>query len=105
MDFLPQTLIVERLLITIYKILPTLPENDDKRLLLNALEEFKGATVPSAIHIKKVQDLVSKRSITTTSKQEYSILQDAALDIDLNYANQAVAYHVDQFIINSIDFN
>ena len=105
MDFLPQTLIVERLLSSVYKILPTLPESDDKRLLLNALEEFKGATIPSAIHIKEVQDLVSKRRITATSKQQYSILQDASLDIELNYANQAVAYHVDQFIINSVDFN
>jgi hypothetical protein len=100
MDFLPQTLIVERLLITIDKILPTLLENDDKKLLLNALEDFKSAIIPSAIHIKEVQDQTSKQNIIVTSQQAYSILQNAAFDIDLNYTSQAVEYHVDQFIMN-----
>ena len=103
MDFLPQTSIVERLLITIYKILPALHESDDKKLLLNALEEFKGATIPSAIHIKEVQEQISKHNIIVTTQQAYSILQNASLDIDLNYTSQAIEYHVDEFIINAIE--
>ena len=100
MEFLPQTLIVERLLTIIDKVLPTLAENKDKERLLSALEEFKGATVPSAIFMKEVQDLLLKRNATVTSQQVYSILENASLDIDLNYASQAIEYHVDEFIIN-----
>ena len=102
MEFLPQTLIVKRLLISVDKILPALLENDDKRQLLNAMEEFKGATTPCAIHIKEVQNLVSKRNIIVNSQQAYSILQNASFDIDLNYASKAIEYHVDEFIINEI---
>ena len=100
MEFLPQTLIVERLLTIIDKVLPTLAENKDKERLLSALEEFKGATVQSAIFMKEVQDLLLKRNATVTSQQVYSILENASLDIDLNYASQAIEYHVDEFIIN-----
>ena len=103
MDFLPQTLIVEKLLLAVNKILPSLLENEDKKLLLGVLDEFKGATVPSAIYLSEVQERISKQNITVTIEQAYSILEDAALDIDLNYANQAIKYHVDEFIMNSID--
>lgn len=103
MDFLPQTLIVERLLFIIDKILPTLLENDDKKQLLNALEVFKHATTPSTIHIEDVENLVSKRNIIVSSQQAYLILQNASLDIDLNYTSQAIEYHVDEFIINEVE--
>lgn len=103
MDFLPQTLIVERLLIAVDKILPALLENDDKKLLLNALEEFKGATIPSAIYLEEVHDLMANQNIMVTNKQAYSILEEAAFDIDLNYTSQAVEYHVNEFIINLTD--
>ena len=104
MDFLPQTLIVERLLIAVDKIIPALLENDNKKLLVNALKEFKGATTPSAIHIKEIQEQISKKNITVTSQQAYSILQNASLDIDLNYTSKAIEYHIDEFMINSIEY-
>ena len=102
MEFLPQTLIVERLIIAVNKIIPSLLENNNKKLLMNALEEFKGATTPSSIYIKEVQDQISKQNITVTSQQAYSILQNASLDIDLNYTSQAIEYHIDEFLMNLI---
>ena len=41
MNFLPQTLIVEKLLAIANELLPTLPENNHKELLINALHEFE----------------------------------------------------------------
>ena len=105
MNFLPQTLIVEKLLVIVDKLLPTLVENDNKKSLVNALEQFKSAITPSAIYIKDVESYVSKQNIILTSNEAFLILQNASLDIDLNYTKQAVRYHVDEFIINSIQHN
>ena len=54
MNFLPQTLIVEKLLAVANELLPTLPENDHKELLINALHEFESAITPSEIYLEEV---------------------------------------------------
>lgn len=105
MDFLPQTLIVEKLLVIVDKLLPTLVENDNKKSLVNALEQFKSAITPSAIYIKDIESYVSKQNIILTSNEAFLVLQNASLDIDLNYTKQAVRYHVDEFITNSTEHN
>lgn len=105
MDFLPQTLIVEKLLVIVDKLLPTLVENDYKKSLVNALEQFKSAITPSAIYIKDIESYVSKQNIILTSNEAFLVLQNASLDIDLNYTKQSVRYHVDEFITNSTEHN
>ena len=103
MNFLPQTLIVEKLLAVANELLPTLPENDHKELLINALHEFESAITPSAIYLEEVHGHTLGQNFQLTNQQARLILQDAASDIQLNYAGQAVEYHVDQFMMKLID--
>ena len=103
MDFLPQTLIVEKLLAIANELLPTLPENDNKRTLINALHEFESAIKPSTIYLQEVHNYVLEQNPQVTSQQALEILENAASDIYLNYASQAVEYHVDQFMTKLID--
>ena len=103
MNFLPQTLIVEKLLEATNKLLPDFPENDHKQLLINALHEFESAITPSAIYLVEVENYTLKQNSHVTNQQALQILQNAASDIDLNYAGQAVEYHVDQFITSLTD--
>ena len=97
MNFLPQTLIVEKLLEATSKLLPELLESENKQLLINALHEFESAIAPSAIYLGEVHSYASEQNLEVTSQQALEILENAAFDIDLNYAGQAVEYHVDQF--------
>ena len=99
MNFLPQTLIVEKLLETTSKLLPELPESRNKQLLINALHEFENAITPSAVYLDEVHSHAFEQNIQVTSQQALEILENAAFDIDLNYAGQAVEYHVDQFLM------
>ena len=100
MNFLPQTLIVEKLLEATNKLLPELPENNHKQLLINALRAFESAITPSAIYVDEVQNYALEQNVQFTILQMLKILENAAYDIDLNYAGQAVEYHVDQFLMN-----
>ena len=103
MNFLPQTLIVEKLLVVANELLPTLPEYGHKELLINALHEFESAITPSAIYLKEVHNYVLEQNFQVTNEQALEMLKSAASDIHLNYAAYAAEYHVDQFIIKSID--
>ena len=103
MNFLPQTLIVEKLLAIANELLPTLPENNHKELLINALHEFESAITPSAIYLEEVHNYVLEKNFQVTNQQALEILKNAASDIYLNYAVHAVEYGVDQFTIKSID--
>ena len=99
MNFLPQTLIVEKLLEATSNLLPELPESGNKQLLINALNEFERAIAPSAIYLNEVHNYVLEQNLEVTTQQALEILENAAFDIDLNYAGQAVEYHVDQFLM------
>ena len=103
MNFLPQTLIVEKLLAIANELLPTLPENNHKELLINALHEFESAITPSAIYLEEVHNYVLEKNFQVTNQQALEILKNAASDIYLNYVAHAVEYGVDQFTIKSID--
>ena len=103
MDFLPQTLIVEKLLAIANELLPTLPENDNKRTLINALHEFESAITPSAVYLEEVHNYVLEKNFQVTNQQALEILKNATSDICLNYAAHAVEYHVDQFMTKIID--
>ena len=100
MNFLSQTLIVEKLLEATNKLLPELPENEHKKLLINALHAFEGAITPSAIYLDEVHDYALKRNLQVTSQQALEILENVAFDIDLNYVEQAIEYHIDQFLMD-----
>ena len=102
MNFLPQTLIVEKLLAIFNELFHTLPENDNKLKLINVLHEFESAITPSAIYLEEVHNYVLKQNTQVTSQQALEILANAASVIYLNYAGEAVEYHVDQFTIKSI---
>ena len=100
MNFLPQTLIVEKLLEATNKLLPELSDNEHKQLLINALHAFEGAIIPSAIYLDEVHGYALEHNLQVTSQQALEILENAACDIDLNYAGQSVEYHVDQFLMD-----
>ena len=56
--------------------------------------------IPDIGKIKMVENSHAfEQNIQVTSQQALEILENAAFDIDLNYAGQAVEYHVDQFLM------
>ena len=89
---------VEKLLDLISEILPALPDDVLKQRLLASLKDFEVAITPSAIGLDEVYELAARQEIELSHEQAISILQNTAVDIDLNYASEAVEYHVDECI-------
>ena len=98
MNYLPQTAIVERLIIAVNQLLPKLPNDVLKSSLVGALSEFEKAITPSTIHLEEVFQHAALQQISIDQIQAISILQNAALDINYNYAAGAVEYYVDGYI-------
>lgn len=98
MNYLPQATIVEKLLNLIGEVLPKLPDDSLKQGLLTSLKDFEVAITPSAICLEEVYRHAARQDIEVSQEQAITILENAALDIDLNYVSDAVEYHVDEHI-------
>ncbi len=96
--YLMQTGIVEQLLGAATNILPILPEGESKQAFIKAMDNFKDVITPSAISLSEIYEYLSTHSIAPTKEEAINLLENAAYDIDLNYATDAVIYHVDEYI-------
>lgn len=101
-NYLPQATIVEKLLNLIGEVLPELPDDSLKQKLLDSLKDFEIAITPSTIYLEEVYQYASMQNIEISQEQAIAILENAAVDIDLNYASEAVEYHVDEYIKSEI---
>ncbi|MDP2153748.1 MAG: hypothetical protein Q8J66_08840 [Methylotenera sp.] len=97
--YLMQTGIVERLLEAVVIVMPTLPEGESKQNLMEAMDVFKEAITPSALFLSEVHEYLSSHSITIGAGEAVQLLENAAYDIDLNHASDAVIYHVDEYLL------
>lgn len=98
MAYLPQTKIVDDLIKAIVTLLPTLPDSGDKQSLNITLQAFQMAIAPTAIYMKEVHEHATKQNIQITNEQATEILLNSAFDIDSNYADKAVEYHLNELI-------
>jgi hypothetical protein len=100
---LPQASIVRELVEAASKAVPYLKHNKLKRKLLNALASFNSVSVPSMVGLDEVRQYISLQGIKVDDFTAREILTKIALDIDLNYVNSAVQYHVDEFVSSCHD--
>src|SRR5665647_1213524 len=96
--YLMQTGMVEKLLEAASSILPALPEGEPKQTLIEAMDNFKDAITPSTLFLSEVYEYLSAHSSDLTREEAINLLENAAYDIDLNFASEAVIYHVDEYI-------
>lgn len=97
-NFLPQTEIVETLLNSIVDLLAVSPDSEQKRKVLNAFEPFRNTIVPSALGLDEVKHQMKESGLEFNMFAALNILFNAAYDVDLNYASEAIEYHTDEYI-------
>lgn len=97
-NYLPQATIVEKLLNLVGEVLPKMPDDNLKQRLLASLKDFEVAITPSTIYLEEVYQHAAIQNIEISQGQAIAILENAAVDIDLNYVTEAVEYHVDEHI-------
>jgi hypothetical protein len=97
-NYLPQTILVEQLLRLVTETLPKLPEDDLKHRLLSCLKEFEVAMTTSAIYLDEVYKKALSEHVILRHDEAVELLSNAASDIDLNYAANAIEYHVDEYL-------
>ena len=67
-----------------------------------AIQVFNRIICPSNISLDEVEELAEKYQIDITSDTAFDILKEAAMDIDFNYAGQAVEYHFDEYVMKTL---
>ena len=100
---LPQAILVEQLLGLVAELIPKLPEDDFKQRLLSCLKEFEVAMTPSTIYLDEVYKKALSKQVVISHKVAVEILSNVASDIDLNYAINAIEYHVDEYICSTLN--
>ena len=97
-NFFPQTEIVEALLNSVVGLLAVSPDTEQKRKALKTLEPFRNTIVPSALGLDEVKQQMKESGLKFDMFGALDILLNAAYDVDLNYASQAIEYHTDEYI-------
>lgn len=92
-DLLKQTKPVDDLLIKSINALAHIEHAEIREQLKAAIQVFSRVICPSNITLNDVNELAEQYQVTVPITQALNILQNAALDIDFNYARKAVEYH------------
>jgi hypothetical protein len=96
-SLLEQTGPVNDLLLMSIKALSHIENIEIREELEAAIKVFSRVICPSNISLDEVTDLAEKYQINIPNQQALNILQNAANDIDFNYAGQAVEYHFEHY--------
>jgi len=101
-DFLPQTTFVENLLREVLALMAVVPDSKQRQRVIRALEPFHRIIVPSALGIEEVTERLIKDLGYADPLDAADILLDAAYDVDLNYATDAIEYHVNEYLSDKL---
>ena len=77
--------------------------NDEelRRRMLSAIAIYQEAITPSTIYLSEVLSLAKISNVKLSTQEALDILTSAALDIDMNYASEAIEYHFNDFVSNT----
>lgn len=101
--FLEQSSVVESLLDKATKSLDYISDNNIRDELILALKPFHYSSSPTTIDVKEIKSMAAKFDIPMTQKQALKILDNVGVDLDLNYVDDCIKYHFDEFINNQFD--
>lgn len=99
--FLEQTGIVQALINNAVKSLNYVSDDGIKKALIESLEPFYSAVAPTAIYVEEIELLAMADNVQLSHGQALDILENITYDIDLNYANDSIKFHVNEFVLNN----
>lgn len=101
-NLLEQTGPVNDLLLTSIKALAHIEQAEIRAQLDAAIQVFSRIICPSNISLDEVTDLAEQHQVHTSINEALNILQNAAQDIDFNYAGKAVEYHFNHYFMQKL---
>ncbi len=97
-SYLAQTSTVQTLIENVVKSLNFIQDNQTKNEVMNALKPFYNAITPTTIDVEEIKSIAAESKVFLTHNEALEILESICLDLDLNYVDECIKYHVNELI-------